>query len=551
MSLAKAGRYQIQGELGRGAMGVVYRGYDPTIGRTVAIKTILLEAGDPEMLKRFRREAHAAGILSHPNIVTIYDAGEDNGVFYIAMELVEGETLQKVLARGSLPLEQACPIVEQVGAALDHAHGRQIIHRDIKPANIILSGGVAKVMDFGVAKMASAAITSTGQVLGTPSYMSPELVKGAAVDGRSDIFSLGVVLYEMLTGAKPFVGDTITTVIYKIIGEQPEPPSAVNPALDPGLNAVVLKALAKDPNERYAACAELAADLKSFPARRAEGKVSARAAAWAAGPAAAAPGHPAAKEAPGLAGAPGRQPEAVVWPPAGWRKKSLLALVGVGALAAALGGVWKLSQRPEPAARGSEAGRIAAPAPARAARGTPGRAPAATGAGKGAPLTASVEIVTNPAGAEVVVNGRRQPSTTPSRYSLTYGEHQVSIRKSGYRTVERVVKVSDKSPPRVSVNLVAEAGARTAAVPAQAVVGRVLVRTRPRNALILVDGKATDYRSPVNFELPPGKHRITVEQRGFQSETRQVVVRKNQTVELDLELKAGGERGRRFPFLPR
>ena len=177
MSLEKAGRYQITGELGHGAMGVVYRGFDPTIGRTVAIKTVLLDTGDPEMIRRFRREAQAAGILSHPNIVTIYDAGEDHGVFYIAMELVEGETLQQVMQSGPLPMEKVIPIVEQVGSALDHAHARQIIHRDIKPANIMLAGDSAKVMDFGVAKMSGVGLTSTGQVLGTPSYMSPELVK--------------------------------------------------------------------------------------------------------------------------------------------------------------------------------------------------------------------------------------------------------------------------------------------------------------------------------------------------------------------------------------
>src|SRR3989442_6250551 len=170
----RIGRYEITGELGRGAMGIVYKGFDPNIGRTVAIKTVLLSSDTEEMVKRFRREAQAAGVLSHPNIVTIYDAGEDQGVFYIAMEYVEGETLLDVIARGTVPLEQATTIIEQVGSALDHAHAREIIHRDIKPANIMLRDGVAKIMDFGVAKISSASMTATGLVMGTPAYLSPQ-----------------------------------------------------------------------------------------------------------------------------------------------------------------------------------------------------------------------------------------------------------------------------------------------------------------------------------------------------------------------------------------
>jgi len=298
----QVGRYQIIEELGRGAMGVVYRGYDPTIGRTVAVKTLQLDAGDTELVMRFRREVQAAGVLSHPNIVTIYDAGEDQGLFYIAMELVEGETLQKMLAQGPLPVEQVIRLAEQIAAALDHAHGHYIVHRDVKPANIIVSGGHVKVMDFGIAKVTGATMTGTGQVLGTPSYMSPEVVKGQGADSRSDLFSLGVMLYEMLTGARPFLGDNITTVIYKILGEHPEPPNAANPALDPGVNYVVLKALAKNPAERYQSCGELAVDLKNHAAYRERGQRMAQAAA-ARGPAVAAAAVPAAPVDDGAASA--------------------------------------------------------------------------------------------------------------------------------------------------------------------------------------------------------------------------------------------------------
>ncbi|MBI3896038.1 MAG: protein kinase [Acidobacteria bacterium] len=262
MAPATLGRYQIESELGRSAMGVVYRGFDPTIGRSVAIKTIHLDTGNPDAVRRLQREAQAAGILSHPNIVTVYDAGEDDGLFYIAMELVEGETLQQAMARHLTPGERAIPIVRQIGAALDYAHSRQIIHRDIKPANIMLTEDHAKVMDFDIAKTAGAGITTTGEILGTPSYMSPELIKGMGADRSSDLFSLGAMLYEMLTGAKPFAGDNLSNVFYKILQEDPPAPSMVNPLLPPGLDGVILKALAKDPTARYPNCAQFLADLE-------------------------------------------------------------------------------------------------------------------------------------------------------------------------------------------------------------------------------------------------------------------------------------------------
>ncbi len=540
-------------------MGVVYRGFDPTIGRTVAIKTVRLDTGDPELLKRFRREAQAAGILSHPNIVTIYDAGEDEGVFYIAMELVVGETLQQILARGPLPVDKTIPLIEQVGAALDHAHDRQIIHRDIKPANIMISEGVAKVMDFGVAKMTNVGMTSTGQVLGTPSYMSPEVVKGATIDGRSDIFSLGVVLYETLTGTKPFVGDNITTVIYKIIGEQPEPPATLNPSLHAGLNYVVLKALAKNPEERYQNCAQLTADLKSYRPLGEKGKAAAKTAA----------ATPSAvprdvtgtvtvdRKALGL-DKPAAPVPAAAGPAWARHKKSLLA--GAGALVLALGAgvIWQTRRAPEPAPAGSEPERIVVPAPATsapaqqppAAPKAPPPAPAAAGRPEPARLQATVEIVTHPAGAEVIVDGRRQSTLTPSRFSFAHGEHKVSLRKHGYRTMERTVNVGRNTPPRMTVELVAEKAQRSEAsiLEPRGDIGRVVVRTQPPGATVLVNGQATNYRSPVNFALAPGKYKITVERDGFASETREVVVRKNQMIQFEAELKRGEGKRRRFLF---
>src|SRR6266704_1559507 len=213
-TVTKAGRYEIVGELGRGAMGVVYKAVDPVIGRTVAVKAIRLsEEGTglsrPELLTRFQTEARAAGLLTHPNIVVVFDAGEEDGLYYITMELVEGKSLQALLDGGhAFPLPRTLRIMEQTCGALQFAHERNVVHRDIKPANLMLTADdTVKVTDFGTAKILQfGTVQQTAHVMGTPSYMSPEQVKGRAVDGRSDIFSLGVMLYEMVTGEKPFPG---------------------------------------------------------------------------------------------------------------------------------------------------------------------------------------------------------------------------------------------------------------------------------------------------------------------------------------------------------
>ncbi|MGA9056144.1 MAG: PEGA domain-containing protein [Terriglobia bacterium] len=269
-ALTKAGRYEVVRELGRGSMGVVYQGYDPVIGRTVAIKTMLTEGLTSqefqEFRARFQREARAAGVLSHPNIVNVFDYGEDSGILYLIMEYLEGKSLEKLVeGQNILPIETIIPIYDQVCSALDHAHQHSIVHRDIKPANImILDNGLVKVTDFGIAKMMSMGMTQAGQVLGTPNYMSPEQVKGRQIDGRSDIFSLGIILYDLVTGEMPFAGQNITTVIYKIINENPIPPRELDATIHPGLSYVICKALAKSPDERYQTCRELAYDLKNF-----------------------------------------------------------------------------------------------------------------------------------------------------------------------------------------------------------------------------------------------------------------------------------------------
>ena len=272
VTLTKAGRYEISGELGRGAMGVVYHAKDPVIGRAVAVKTLQLsEEGTgltrAELLARFQTEARAAGHLTHPNIVVIFDAGEEDGLFFITMELVEGKSLQNMLDAGQMfPLPRMLHIMEQTCSALQFAHDRNIVHRDIKPANLMLTAhDTLKITDFGTAKILQfGTVQQTAHVMGTPSYMSPEQIKGKVADGRSDIFSLGVVLYEMVTGEKPFPGQNITTVIYKIVNEEPTAPRDIDSSIHPGLNFVIMKSLAKEPAARYQSCRELFENLRNY-----------------------------------------------------------------------------------------------------------------------------------------------------------------------------------------------------------------------------------------------------------------------------------------------
>ena len=263
------GRYRILKELGRGAMGVVYLGKDPTIHRFVAIKTMRLDqVDDPDEVKgikeRFFREAESTGRLMHPNIVTIYDAGEEEGVGYIAMERVDGMTLTSWCRRGNLlPVQRVVEIMAEVAEALDYAHRQGVVHRDIKPANIMVTtNGTVKVMDFGIARITSSKKTQTGTVMGSPSYMSPEQVSGAKVDGRSDIFSLGVVLFELLTGTAPFEAENVSAVLFKIAHEPHSSVRAVRPELPPGTETIVNRALHKEPLNRYQRARDLAQDLR-------------------------------------------------------------------------------------------------------------------------------------------------------------------------------------------------------------------------------------------------------------------------------------------------
>ncbi len=273
------GRYEIVSELGHGAMGAVYKARDPLMDRTVAIKTILSGALSGPMAQeyreRFTREARAAGRLTHPGIVTVYDVGEFDGTPYLVMEFVDGRSLASAMDTGvRFSFDHIFELGRQIADALGYAHRNGVVHRDIKPANILLSSGGpgepehAKIADLGVAKLSASQITTTGQLLGTPAFMPPEQFTGAPIDGRADLFSLGVILYWLATGDKPFAGDTITAVSYKIVHSSPAPPRRINPAVPAALELIILKCLEKDPAARYLTGDALAADLAAGRAGR-------------------------------------------------------------------------------------------------------------------------------------------------------------------------------------------------------------------------------------------------------------------------------------------
>jgi tRNA A-37 threonylcarbamoyl transferase component Bud32 len=267
------GRYEILSELGRGAMGVVYKARDPKINRIVAVKTISMAGQSPEeesdYRQRFFREAEAAGRVSHPGIVTIFDVGEETETRapYIVMEFVGGESLEKMLSKNDrkLPVENALLLALELADALDCAHRQGVVHRDLKPANILMTeDGHAKIADFGVAKLNLANQTLAGRALGTPAYMSPEQLNGDPVDGRSDLFSLGVILYTVLTGYRPFQGNSALTVSFKVVNRDPIPATLLDTALPAGLDRIIERAMAKDPAERYQRGAEMVLDIQTL-----------------------------------------------------------------------------------------------------------------------------------------------------------------------------------------------------------------------------------------------------------------------------------------------
>ncbi|MCX8117574.1 MAG: protein kinase [Desulfobacterota bacterium] len=262
----KYGRYEIIEELGKGSMGVVYKAYDPQIDRSIALKVLREDRVTSEaFVQRFLKEARAIGRLSHPNIVTIYDVGEDHGTIFIAMELLEGIPLNRVVQEGKVSFQEIARWGAQIAETLGYAHQKGIVHRDVKPSNILLQkDGQIKITDFGIAHIEdpSALVqTQAGEILGTPAYMSPEQVQGRPVDGRSDLFSLGIVLYELATRQRPFVGENMSAIFQAIVQAHPPEPSQINPSIPPKLSQTILRCLKKGPEERFQTGSALARAL--------------------------------------------------------------------------------------------------------------------------------------------------------------------------------------------------------------------------------------------------------------------------------------------------
>ncbi len=579
--MQQIGRYQILEELGRGAMGVVYRALDPAIGRPVAIKTIRLrditdDAERERLRERLFREAQSAGLVSHPGIVTIYDVGEQHDVTYIAMEFVDGPTLEKLMC-GDQPVapERIIEILKQTAAALDFAHKKGIVHRDIKPANIMVGEeGAAKITDFGVAKLArSQQMTHAGMVVGTPNYMAPEQIEGRPVDGRTDQFALAVVAYELLTGEKPFAGEHLTAVLYKIVSEEPAPPHSVNATLPWAASMVLGRALAKDPAKRYPTATEfinaLDAALKSKKAWKPLTRGASQTLPTAIAPATPIAARPRLIE-PDLV----REPEK-----GGWFWKTVgTAFAGIAVVAV----LFLAAQRwlmpadepadvvpetrateaakpapmppPEVSAPAAQAGEQkgetmpvqppgesapAAEAPAAAQQppsenavaeggSAPVREPAAAkprirAEEKAPPGDAAyaLQVVTNPPGATIIADrNSEQACSAPCELRLPPGRHVVAATMDGYR---RELRIVDLNRP---VELFMSMSRPT---------GTVRIESKPPGAQILINNEAKMETTPASFVLPAGKYRITVVKDGRRAD-QDIEIRDGALVRYELDL---------------
>jgi predicted Ser/Thr protein kinase len=573
----RIGRYEVSEELGKGAMGVVYKAVDPNIGRPVALKTMRLDisgAESADMLKRFQNEARSAGVLNHPNIVTIYDAGEEDSVFYIAMEYIPGRTLADLLRQVHVvSAEQLVNIGTQICAGLDYAHTKRVIHRDIKPPNIMIApDGTVKIMDFGIAK-AGASLTHTGEVLGTPNYMSPEQVKGKDLDGRTDLFSTGVILYEMATGERPFNGQNVTTIIYKIINETPVPPRELDVTIHPGLSMIITKCLSKDPEDRYQSGSDLATALKSYKiisVPEARGTVapmvspSATAIGTRAIPVAPPTQLRTAAPASGLAAATAKAAEVSVpiqriatkptqeptpktpLKPAATKKINIAVptwLVVVLAVLVVFGiAVKRRAQHLSPTVTAQPA---ATPAPAGTAdtpteslatppRPVPDTATHAAREHATKPDAAvpaegvgELRITSNPSGALIEIDGVLQdyyitPFNAPPMKS---GTHMLRATLAGFPALTRQVNVVAGQKTTVDLQLTGDKAVYN-------------ISSTPSGADVIIDGVPSGRSTPTQLALTPGQHRVTLRLEGFFPSETTTDATAGQTINLTPMLRA-------------
>jgi tRNA A-37 threonylcarbamoyl transferase component Bud32 len=500
MAPKRFGRYEVQREIGEGAMGRVYRCFDPMMKRVVAVKTVkkefLTRDTREEYLRRFRREAQAAGRLSHPSIVSVFDVGED----YFVMEYLEGSTLQVILRdRGQIPADEAVRILTPLADALDYAHRSGIVHRDIKPGNVfVLADGRPKLMDFGVAHLESSSMTAQGHFFGSPSYMAPEQVSGGQVAAAADLFSVGVVAYEMMTGHRPFEGASITAIMYRVVNEDPPAPRQWDFDLPPVFDDIFKRALSKNPAERYPDAAALvrALEKREFVPAPADllahleetlSPSEARALAAATRPGAVTPMPPellGAVETTDLQTALG-QLRARPRPP----RRRRMALAGA-VLAAALAALY--------VARGSE------PPPAPPLPGRPG----------------GLRIETDPPGADVALDGVSAGQSPVALTSVRPGVHMVRVARDGYAPAGLTLEVRN-GEPLLPLRFVME--------PLNA---KLRVRSEPADALVRVDGRVVGTTPLESLDLAPGHHEVRLERRGYLPARQAVEGRGGQTVEV-------------------
>ena len=585
----KLGRYEIVREVGHGAMGVVYEAIDPNIGRRVALKTIragTLGTNAEDVAKRFKNEVRAAGGLNHPNIVTVYDADEQNGILYLAMEFLEGATLDAVLrAQRTLKPDQAMDIVRQVCAGLEYAHSKGVVHRDIKPGNLMVSAtGAVKITDFGIARTTDV-MTMTGHVLGTPNYMSPEQVVGKTVDGRSDLFSVGVVLYEMATGERPFDGQSVTTIMYKIVHETPVAPNKLDRAIHPGLSRIIEKCLAKSPEERYQSAAEVSSALQNYTMATAELRsVLEQPTVDTTVSGSGMPDIPATNPQP-QSTKPVEAPAQRVSPPHASRNAfpRIAAVVIVGVAGWML---WhSMERRAGRAATDAEQASQTASTSSDQAEGEKHSRPTSHHPANGGLVmrrpatsdrsTATLSLNSDPPTAAIFLDGKDTGKTTPSEFQVSKGQHSISMKLAGFQpssaqfqvkggeelafAPKLLVAMPDMHAPGVpsvpgvkvpdipDVSKMVEEGQRQAKYwqewgkqynqPG----GMLQVSCRPEESNILVNGRDTGKTGSAVIPEMPGSYTVRCEMPGYVPQEKEVEVLGKQPARVKLVLKEAGE----------